>query len=65
MRAATGNQCTLMKRGVACALFGFLKTTLAVAFWIRCRGLTVHAGRPAKRAKMLEQEPGQGVIERA
>jgi len=27
----------------------FLKTPLAAGFWISCRGLTVHAWRPAKR----------------
>ncbi len=35
---------------VTWAYFGSLKTTLAAAFWISCRGLIVHAGRPAKRA---------------
>jgi len=50
MQAATGNQCHFVRRGVTCALFGSLKTTLAAAFWINCRGLTEQTGRPARRA---------------
>ncbi len=32
MRAATGNQCQEIKRGVTWALFGSLKTSRAAAF---------------------------------
>ncbi len=31
MRAATGNQCKEIKRGVTCALLGSLKTSCATA----------------------------------
>ncbi len=48
MRAAIGSQCKLMNRGVTCALFGSLKTNLAAAFCIDCKGLIGLAGRPAK-----------------
>ncbi len=34
MRAAIGNQCKLINRGVTCVLFGSLKLNLAAAFWI-------------------------------
>ncbi len=39
---------TWWREGVTWAFFGSLKTTLAAAFWISCRGLIVHVGRPAK-----------------
>jgi len=38
---------------MTCVLFGSLKTTLAAAFWISCRGLTVQAGMPPNRALQL------------
>lgn len=44
-----GSQCKLKNRGVTCALFGSLKTTLAAADWISCKGLIEMAGRPAKK----------------
>jgi len=47
IRVAIGNQCSFVRRGVMCALFGSLKTTLAAAFWISCRLIRV---RPARRA---------------
>jgi len=48
MRAAIGNQCIFVRRGVTHALFSLKKkNTLAAAFWISYRGLTVQAGRPA------------------
>ncbi len=50
MQAAIGSQCSLINRGVTCILFGSLKTNLAAAFWINCKGLIELAGRPAKRA---------------
>jgi len=50
MRAAIGNQCNFMRRGVMYAQFSSLKISLATAFWISCRDLTVDAGRPAERA---------------
>jgi len=64
---ATGNQCNFVRRGVTCALFGSLKTTLAEAFWISCRGLTEEAGRPAagehnNSPVWIEQALGQGVV---
>ncbi len=37
-----------MNRGVTCALFGSLKSNLAAAFCIDCKGLIELAGRPAK-----------------
>ncbi len=51
MRAAIGNQCRLIKRGVtffilSYILFGSLKINLAAAFWINCKGLIELAGRP-------------------
>ncbi len=42
--AVTGSHCNLIKRGVTWAFFGSLKTILAAAFWISCRGFIVHAG---------------------
>ncbi len=53
MRAAIGSQCKLMNRGVTCVLFGSLKSNLAAAFWINCRGLMELAERPAKRALQI------------
>jgi len=50
MRAATGSQCREIKRGVTWALLGLLKTSRAAAFWIICKRLIVHDGRPARRA---------------
>ncbi len=51
MRAAIGNQCRLIKRGVtffilSYIIFGSFKINLAAAFWINCKGLIELAGRP-------------------
>ena len=40
MRAATGSQWSSMSSGVTCALFGWLNTRRAAAFWIICSGFT-------------------------
>src|SRR4029434_2839155 len=50
MRAATGSQWSSMSSGVTCALFGWLNTRHAAAFWIICSGFTTLAGRPVRRA---------------
>src|SRR4029434_8980876 len=50
MRAATGSQWSSMSGGVTCALFGWLNTRRAAAFWIICNGFTTQAGRPVRRA---------------
>src|SRR4029434_1541306 len=42
MRAATGSQWSSMSSGVTCALFGWLNTRRAAAFWITCSGFTGH-----------------------
>jgi len=39
-----------MRRSVMYAHFSSLKISLATAFWISCRDLTVNAGRPAERS---------------
>src|SRR4029434_505162 len=39
MRAATGSQWRSMSSGVTCALFGWLNTRRAAAFWIICSGV--------------------------
>src|SRR4029434_8864547 len=49
MRAATGCQWSSMSSGVTCALFGWLNTRRATAFWIICSGFTTHVGRPVRR----------------
>src|SRR4029434_2256887 len=49
MRAATGSQWSSMSSGVTCALFGWLNTRRAMAFWIICSGFTTHASRPVRR----------------
>src|SRR4029434_5787309 len=46
MRAATGSQWSSMSSGVTCALFGWLNTRRAPAFWIICSGFTTQDGRP-------------------
>src|SRR4029434_2269203 len=40
MRAATVSQWSSMSSGVTCALFGWLNTRRAAAFWIICSGFT-------------------------
>src|SRR4029434_5893598 len=45
MRAATGSQWSSMSSRVTCALFGWLNTRRAAAFWIICSGFTTQAGR--------------------
>src|SRR4029434_5683864 len=50
MRAATGSQWRSIRSGVMCALFGWLNTRRAAAFWIICSGFTTQAGRPVRRA---------------
>src|SRR4029434_5773101 len=49
MRAATGSQWSSMSSGVTCALFGWLNTRRAAAFWIIYSGFTTHASRPVRR----------------
>lgn len=44
-----------MKGGVTRAVFGWLKTRCAAAFWTICRGFSVHAGSPARRPLWVEQ----------
>src|SRR4029434_4065714 len=50
MRAATGSQWSSMSSGVTCALFGWLNTRRAAAFWIICSGFTTQDGRTVRRA---------------
>jgi len=45
----TGSQWRLRKRGVTWENFGKLNTRRAAAFWMRCKGLIVEAGSPARR----------------
>src|SRR4029434_804034 len=49
MRAATSSQWRSMSSGVTCAIFGWLNTRPAAAFWIICSGFTTQAGRPVWR----------------
>src|SRR4029434_1268995 len=39
-----------MSSGVTCALFGWLNTRYAAAFWIICSGFATQAGRHVRRA---------------
>src|SRR4029434_5398853 len=60
MRAATGSQWSSMSSGVTCALFGWLNTRRAAAFWIICSGFTTQAGRPVRRALQSRSVPAAG-----
>src|SRR4029434_888483 len=52
MRAATGSQWSSMSSGVTCALFGWLNTRRAAAFWINCSGFTTQAGETTLCARV-------------
>src|SRR4029434_1038082 len=49
IRAATGSQWSSTSSGVTCALFGWLNTRRAAAFWTICSGFITHASRPVRR----------------
>jgi len=49
MQAITGSQWRSRKKGVTWENFGKLNTRRAAAFWVRCKGLIVEAGSPARR----------------
>src|SRR4029434_14693 len=53
MRPVTGSQWSSMSSAVTCALFGWLNTRRAAAFWIICSGFTTQAGRPIRRVLLF------------
>src|SRR4029434_5459877 len=61
MRAATGSQWSSESRGVTCALFGWLNTRRAAAFWIKPAGLL--GGRCSNQGGNSPRfAPGDGLI---